>query len=128
MTVYNTHVSQLQTFLSYEHPPVPFWPDKRGSAILKTIMPFMEQDTTWSNEAKPVHHLSPCLPQTCRTPLIYASQNGHSNVVEKLLAAGAQPDHQDNVCMVNLRFDIYTRHHKIIYHVTSTHLRIMLKK
>ena len=58
-TVYNIHVSQLQTFLSYDHPPVPFCLDKSGSTILKTIMPFMEQDITWSNEAKPVHHLSP---------------------------------------------------------------------
>ena len=51
-----------------------------------------------------IFHLG--LLQICRTPLMYASQNGHSNVVEKLLAVGAQPDHQDNVCMLNLRFDI----------------------
>lgn len=28
---------------------------------------------------------------------MYASMNGHSIVVEKLLAAGAKPDHQDKV-------------------------------
>jgi len=31
------------------------------------------------------------------TVLIWASQSGHANVVEKLLAAGADPNHQDEV-------------------------------
>ena len=36
-------------------------------------------------------------PQDGRTALISASRNGHSNVVEMLLAAGAKPDYQKNV-------------------------------
>ena len=39
----------------------------------------------------------PPLPQKGRTPLMCASENEHVNVVEKLLAAGANPDHQDEV-------------------------------
>ena len=35
--------------------------------------------------------------QDGRTALIYASKQGDLDTVEKLLAAGAQPDHQDNV-------------------------------
>ena len=35
--------------------------------------------------------------QDGRTALIYASKKGDLDTVEKLLAAGAQPDHQDNV-------------------------------
>ena len=31
------------------------------------------------------------------TSLMVASYNGHDNVVEKLLAAGANPNHQDEV-------------------------------
>ena len=37
------------------------------------------------------------LPQDGRTALMSASRNGHSKVVEMLLAAGAQPDHQKDV-------------------------------
>ncbi len=37
------------------------------------------------------------LPQFGATALIYASENEHVNVVEKLLAAGADPNHQDEV-------------------------------
>ena len=37
------------------------------------------------------------LPQKGQTALMRASQNGHYNVVEKLLPAGAQPDIQDKV-------------------------------
>ena len=37
------------------------------------------------------------LPQEGSTALMWASVNGHANVVEKLLAAGANLDHQDNV-------------------------------
>ena len=37
------------------------------------------------------------LTQYSQTALIRASLNGHVNVVEKLLAAGADPNHQDNV-------------------------------
>ena len=40
----------------------------------------------------------PPLPiQEGRTALIWASLYGHDNVVEKLLAAGISPNHQDNV-------------------------------
>ena len=35
--------------------------------------------------------------QDGRTALIYASKKGDLDTVEKLLAAGAQPNHQDNV-------------------------------
>lgn len=35
--------------------------------------------------------------QDGRTALIYASKKGDFNTVEKLLAVGAQPDHQDKV-------------------------------
>ena len=37
------------------------------------------------------------LPQIGATALIRASRNGHDNVVEKLLAAGADPNHRDEV-------------------------------
>ena len=37
------------------------------------------------------------LPQIGGTALIYASRNGRVNVVEKLLAAGADPHHQSKV-------------------------------
>ena len=37
------------------------------------------------------------LPQNGVTALIYASRKGHDNVVKKLLAAGADPNHQDEV-------------------------------
>ena len=37
------------------------------------------------------------LPQNGATALIYASGNGHVNVVEMLLAAGADPSKQDEV-------------------------------
>ena len=37
------------------------------------------------------------LPQEGRTALMCASENEHVNVVEKLLAAGANPDNQDEV-------------------------------
>ena len=37
------------------------------------------------------------LPQTGNTALIFACEKGYVNVVEKLLAAGADPNHQDIV-------------------------------
>jgi len=37
------------------------------------------------------------IPQDGETALIYASKHNHPKVVEKLLAAGAQPNHQTNV-------------------------------
>ena len=37
------------------------------------------------------------LPQEGRTALIWASENGHASIVEKLLAAGASPNCQDKV-------------------------------
>ena len=37
------------------------------------------------------------LPQNGWTALICASVNGHANIVEKLLAAGADPNYQDYV-------------------------------
>ena len=36
------------------------------------------------------------LPQDVATALIYASEEGHDNVVEKLLAAGVDPNHQND--------------------------------
>ena len=64
-------------------------------------MQFQEQDTVLSNEIKPQSIIS-CpffllLPQYGNTALIRASENGHVNVVEKLLTARADPNHQDNV-------------------------------
>ena len=44
------------------------------------------------------------------TALIYASQNGHSNVVEKLLSAGAKPDHHDKVSNLITRVGSDPRH------------------
>ena len=43
------------------------------------------------------------------TALIYASQNGHSIVVEKLLSAGAKPDHQDKVSNLITRVGSHPR-------------------
>ena len=37
------------------------------------------------------------LPQEGTTALMRASYKGHTNVVERLLAAGANPNHQDKV-------------------------------
>ena len=66
------------------------------------VVPFLEQDTVLSNETKPqsVYYLFSfflLLSQDDSTALICASRNGHDNVVEKLLAAGADPNHQDEV-------------------------------
>ena len=46
-----------------------------------------------------VHHLLsfPLLPQNGWTALMSASYNNHPEIVEKLLAAGAQPNHQKSV-------------------------------
>ena len=64
------------------------------------VIPFQEQDTALSNENKSQSIIS-CpfllLPQKGRTALILASENGDDDVVEKLLAAGANHDHQDKV-------------------------------
>ena len=43
------------------------------------------------------HQLLVLFSQDGRTALIYASKKGNFDTVEKLLAAGAQPDHQDKV-------------------------------
>ena len=65
------------------------------------VIQFQEQDTVLSNETKPqVYYLLSfflLLPQDGATALIYASGNGHVNVVEMLLAAGADPHHQSDV-------------------------------
>ena len=65
------------------------------------VVPFHEQDTVLSNETKPqVYYLLSfflLLPQNGATTLIYASRKGHVNVMKKLLAAGADPNHQDEV-------------------------------
>ena len=64
------------------------------------VIPFQEQDTALSNETKP-HSIISCpfllLPQRGRTALMCASLNGDDDVVEKLLAADANHDHQDQV-------------------------------
>ena len=65
-------------------------------------IPFQEQDTAISNETK-LQSIISCLrtffllKQYGQTALIRASLTGHVNVVETLLAAGADHDHQDNV-------------------------------
>ena len=44
------------------------------------------------------------------SPLVFASLNGHANVVEKLLQHGATVDLQDKVCVISkfiLHDDIY---------------------
>ena len=59
------------------------------------IYRFEEQDITCNSG---IHHqVFFFLLQDGWTALLCASQNGHSNVVMKLLAAGAHPDHQQNV-------------------------------
>ena len=64
------------------------------------VIPFHEQDTVLSNKIKTTVY---CLlsffllPQDDNTALIRASKNGHVNVVEMLLAAGADPHHQSKV-------------------------------
>ena len=64
------------------------------------VIPFQEQDAALSNKTKPQSIIS-CpfllLPQEGRTALMCASVNGHDDVVEKLLAADANHDHQTNV-------------------------------
>ena len=64
------------------------------------VIPFQEQDTALSNETKPQSIIS-CpfllLPQWGNTALMWASRNGYDDVVEKLLAADANHDHQDEV-------------------------------
>jgi len=44
-----------------------------------------------------VHHLVLFLSQSGWTALMSASSQNHPEIVEKLLAAGAQPDHQKSV-------------------------------
>ena len=63
---------------------------------------FQEQHIVCNNETRPQFHLfsSLLLPQRGQTALMRASQNGHYNVVEKLLSAGAQPDIQDKVTLL----------------------------
>ena len=75
-------------------------------------MPFQEQDAVLSNETKPQSIIS-CPFSSCHkmvtlasqnedtnvgnADLIWASSNGDDNFVEKLLAAGADPNRQDEV-------------------------------
>ena len=64
------------------------------------VIPFQEQDIVLNNETQPSHYLLSfflLLTQDGWTTLMVASQNGHTSVVEKLLAAGADPNHQDKV-------------------------------
>ena len=55
----------------------------------------------WAAAMRPSHSPHLCsfllLPQKGQTALMRASQNGHYNVVEKLISAGAQTDIQDKV-------------------------------
>lgn len=55
------------------------------------------EDTACNNETKPPSILSSLLPQYGQTALLWASKKGHSNIVTKLLKAGAKPNHQANV-------------------------------
>ena len=52
--------------------------------------------TVLSSETKPLLSFF-LLPQDGETALIWVSENGHSNVVEMFLAAGADPNHQHKV-------------------------------
>ena len=45
---------------------------------------------------------SHCVPQHGRAALMWASSNGHTDVVHALLSGGAQPDLQDEVSIVYL--------------------------
>jgi len=45
---------------------------------------------------------SHCVPQNGMTALMWASSNGHTDVVHALLSGGAQPDLQDEVSTVYL--------------------------
>ena len=63
-----------------------------------TVIPFQEQDTVLSNEIKPQSIIS------LSFFLIWASLNGHVNVVEKLLAAGAYPNHQNVSAILYIGF------------------------
>ena len=59
------------------------------------------EDTVCNNETKPLSIIyllsSLLLPQYGQTALLWASKKGHSNIVTKLMKAGAKPNHQANV-------------------------------
>jgi len=48
----------------------------------------------------------PLLPQDGWTALMSASSHNHPEIVEKLLAAGAQPDHQKSVSIIITRIPL----------------------
>jgi len=68
------------------------------SSSCDIVIPFQEQHNVLSNETQsPLSLVLFSLPQEGRTALILASHKGYVNVVELLLAAGADFNHQDEV-------------------------------
>ena len=61
------------------------------------VVPFHEQDTVLINETKPQSLSFLLLPQDGETAFIWESEKGYGNVVEKLLAARADPNKQNEV-------------------------------